>query len=338
MFVFVKAIVVIAAIAVPSTLLMSEATFRELAADLLERTNIVREEYVQRALAPNAQLERAAEARANDLALRGYFSHVSPDGRVLDDFLRDAGYQYAVAGENLAMGFTDMDTVIATWLASPSHRRNLIAADYDDVGIGIARGLFDGRPVLYIVEHYGRRQQYGAAVAALPVIDATASQVSWSDVADGTAFAVRVRTLIPADRVEASVAGVTIPLHPTTDDAQTFTGGVTLPERPAQLFAVSVLPAVAVEHAGETSSAYVSWDRPYAPRASVRELYESGAAYLVAAAPLLVRTARAIFLLALIAFTFTLGVGLRSELRKKHPHLLGRAAALIGILVVFLIL
>lgn len=327
-----KFILVVAIFAVPTSLLMSEAAFGALEADLVARTNAVRTDYAQRPLAVHEQLEASAAARVQDLARKEYFSHVSPDGKVLEDFLRDAGYQYAVAGENLAMGFVDMGAVVATWMESASHRRNMIAADYDDIGLSMARGIRDGRPVLYIAQHFGRRRQQAGVAADAPIVDAAASQVSWTPVAGGTAFAIEVRTLEPVSRAEAQIYGVTVPLR--ASDTRTFTGSVTIAQDPDALFAVNVLPSVTMEHAGAIVTRMLPWERVYVPEADVWTLYRSGRTYLATAAPLLVRIAQFIFIIALIAFSIALIMGLASELRTKHPHLLGRAAALVGIIVI----
>lgn len=90
------------------------------------------------ALAVNATLNQAAQAKANDMVANNYWSHNSPGGATPWTFIQNAGYAYLSAGENLAYGFnTSADTVVG-WMNSPSHRDNMLNADFKEVGFGIA--------------------------------------------------------------------------------------------------------------------------------------------------------------------------------------------------------
>lgn len=104
---------------------------------LLSASNQRRAQAGLQALANNAQLSQAAQAKASDMASRNYWSHNTPDGVQPWTFIANTGYQYTRAGENLACGFNDSNAVIAGWFNSPSHRENMLGADYKDVGFGI---------------------------------------------------------------------------------------------------------------------------------------------------------------------------------------------------------
>ncbi len=71
-------------------------------------------------------LSSAAGEKARDMAARGYFSHVSPEGNPPWYWLDKVGYDYTYAGENLAVNFTDSDQLVKGWLASPAHRDNIL--------------------------------------------------------------------------------------------------------------------------------------------------------------------------------------------------------------------
>ena len=68
--------------------------------------------------------------------VRGYFSHVTPDGHSAFDRLQSAGVTFLAAGENIAFA-PDADSAEASLLASPEHRANILAPDYVRVGIGV---------------------------------------------------------------------------------------------------------------------------------------------------------------------------------------------------------
>jgi uncharacterized protein YkwD len=104
---------------------------------LLADTNAQRAVQQQTALTINAQLTQAAQAKANDMAARDYWSHVTPDGKQPWSFIDNAGYEYQAAGENLAYGFGTSSEVIEAWMNSPEHRANILNASYRDVGFGI---------------------------------------------------------------------------------------------------------------------------------------------------------------------------------------------------------
>lgn len=104
---------------------------------LLEDTNHARIQYNQDPLRLDAKLSSAAQAKANDMAAKGYWSHTSPDGDKPWKFIQDSGYAYYAAGENLAYGFGDSTSTVTGWMNSREHRANLLSPDYREVGFGI---------------------------------------------------------------------------------------------------------------------------------------------------------------------------------------------------------
>lgn len=81
-----------------------------------------------------------AQAHAEDMVRRDYFSHRNPEGRGPFDRLRAAGVTYAAAAENLAFGYPTAAGVLRGWLESPGHRRNLENCRYTTHGVGFAKG------------------------------------------------------------------------------------------------------------------------------------------------------------------------------------------------------
>lgn len=107
-------------------------------AGLLSATNTQRINGGVGALTANSKLASAAQAKANDMVARDYWSHVTPDGKQPWAFITAAGYQYVSAGENLAYGFLTSGDTITGWMNSPSHRENLMNGKFTEVGFGIA--------------------------------------------------------------------------------------------------------------------------------------------------------------------------------------------------------
>lgn len=105
---------------------------------LLENTNRERMQHSQSALTLNTKLTQAAQAKANDMVARNYWSHNTPDGQEPWVFINNAGYAYDAAGENLAYGFDSSSQTVTAWMNSPEHRKNLLNSKYKEVGFGIA--------------------------------------------------------------------------------------------------------------------------------------------------------------------------------------------------------
>jgi len=106
-------------------------------------------------LKENELLKRAAEEKAKDMAEKGYFAHTSPEGRTPWYWLDQVGYKYTYAGENLAVNFFDSDDVEKAWMNSPTHRANIVRKDYTEIGIGIARGKYEGRNTIFVAQFFG---------------------------------------------------------------------------------------------------------------------------------------------------------------------------------------
>ncbi len=106
------------------------------------------------ALEEDPELSAAAQVKANDMAARGYFSHATPEGQPPWYWFKLAGYEYEHAGENLAVNFTDSKNVEEAWMASPTHRANIVKPVYTKVGIGVAEGIYEGKRATFVVQFF----------------------------------------------------------------------------------------------------------------------------------------------------------------------------------------
>ncbi len=123
--------------------------------NIINLTNQSRKEYNLKTLVENSTLNQAAQAKANDMLLKGYFSHNTPDGKTPWDFIQTAGYGYIMAGENLAVNFTEAEHVEEAWMNSPGHKANIINKDFEEIGIGIAQGDYQGHNAIFVVQMFG---------------------------------------------------------------------------------------------------------------------------------------------------------------------------------------
>ncbi|MCX6727176.1 MAG: CAP domain-containing protein, partial [Candidatus Shapirobacteria bacterium] len=103
----------------------------------------------------NPVLSESATAKGQDMFASNYWAHNSPSGKTPWDFFRSAGYQYSVAGENLAKDFYDTNSVMKAWMNSPTHKANIINSKYQEIGIGVVNGTLNGVKTTLVVQHFG---------------------------------------------------------------------------------------------------------------------------------------------------------------------------------------
>lgn len=126
--------------------------------ELLQDTNLERSRQQEHDLASNPKLTAAAQAKANDMVLRDYWSHNAPDGTTPWSFVQSSGYDYQAAGENLAYGFMNASQVLTGWMNSPEHRENILNNTYRDIGFGVTTSdNYQGHgPATIVVAIYGQ--------------------------------------------------------------------------------------------------------------------------------------------------------------------------------------
>lgn len=89
----------------------------------------------------NAELARAAQLQAEQMAAAGKLAHAVPGSRypTLASRLKLVGYQYRSVGENVAEGYTSGAALMAGWMTSAPHRANILSARFTETGVGMAR-------------------------------------------------------------------------------------------------------------------------------------------------------------------------------------------------------
>jgi uncharacterized protein YkwD len=118
---------------------LSEAEYAVDKAAEQEIFRLVNKERVERGL-PALRWEAGAlivaRGHSEDMTRRGYFSHVSPEGKTVGDRLNEAGIDFSLAGENLALAPT-VELVHEGLMESLGHRENILLPDYRRVAIGV---------------------------------------------------------------------------------------------------------------------------------------------------------------------------------------------------------
>lgn len=135
-------------------------------AQIIDQTNIQRERAGLPPLIVNNALSQAAQSKGQHMMTNQYWAHVAPDGTEPWFFIREAGYQYRVAGENLARDFDETTRMVSAWMASPTHRANILNSRYTEIGIAVIDGSLEGYETTLVVQMFGQPTTVAASVDA----------------------------------------------------------------------------------------------------------------------------------------------------------------------------
>lgn len=130
--------------------------------DLYQLINQERRQNGEQSLTANSRLEAAAQLKLADMLKNNYFAHNSPQGATPWFWIQKANYNYTIAGENLAMNFYSSNEAMKAWMASETHRKNILLKDFSETGIAVGYGLFNGEKTAMAVQMFGRPFENGA--------------------------------------------------------------------------------------------------------------------------------------------------------------------------------
>ena len=105
---------------------------------LVEHVNREREALGLAPVVLSPVVTAAAQAQVDDLTARDYYDLKAPDGREIEDWLRDAGYDAQLVTEKLAHTDQSPAALAATWRRFPeSQRASLFHPEVQEIGVGI---------------------------------------------------------------------------------------------------------------------------------------------------------------------------------------------------------
>jgi len=111
----------------------------DLEAKMLVLVNNERKKAGLAPLAADTALQKVALAHSADMFQRGYFAHITPEGKDPFDRMREAHVRFFLAGENLALAQT-LSIAHESLMNSPGHRANILRTGFGRLGIGILDG------------------------------------------------------------------------------------------------------------------------------------------------------------------------------------------------------
>jgi hypothetical protein len=166
-------------------------------AEVIRLTNIQRSSAGLSPLSENSILSSAALAKGNDMLAKDYWAHFAPDGTSPWSFFSSFGYKYRYAGENLARDFSNPASAVDAWMASPTHRENILNGNYKEIGIGVVEGSLAGVDTTIIVQFFGTPQNVTPEIAAVQAREVALNIPIETQKPKPTTVAVTVSTPIP---------------------------------------------------------------------------------------------------------------------------------------------
>lgn len=137
--------------------------------ELVSLTNQTRTQNGLPSLVLNQKLTYAAEQKAWDMFAKDYWAHNAPDGTTPWSFIKNNGYEYEYAGENLAKGFDSARSVMDAWMNSPEHKANILSENYQDVGFAVSDGKLQGEDTTLVVEMFGSKTGFVPQAPKYPI-------------------------------------------------------------------------------------------------------------------------------------------------------------------------
>ena len=115
-------------------------------------------------LRASSKLDKAAAGHSRDMVRRRFFDHVSPGGGTMTDRIKQTGWfsgarSYAYA-ENIAWGsggYATPKSIVASWMNSTGHRRNILGRRYTELGVGVALGTPEDHEGATYTTNFGAR-------------------------------------------------------------------------------------------------------------------------------------------------------------------------------------
>lgn len=346
-----KSITVLLVILLPQEAYLHPDVLNEQYKTILALTNTTRSDHRITAVAVAPKLDVSAQDKANDMAKYQYFSHSGPDGHTLAYFLDRAGYNYTVAGENLAVGFSDPQALVDAWIKSPKHYANLVDPDFIEVGIGLESGVYRGEPAVYVAQHFGSRVKEELTAldepVALPseavvagvkvakketvVIDEDHSWVYWLEQNGGTTLQARVTITGAVSDVYVTFGSVAMMLR-QLGTSTLYVGQISVPGNADQFFTTLVLPTVTVtDPVKKQTLGTINWFNVKSHTATLKQQYLTAKRYSGSFTDIFAVT-KDVYVFFIVFFALALVVNIVVEVRRQHHHIIAQTMLVIGLL------
>lgn len=123
--------------------------------NVITLTNESREKNGLHPLKENAYLDRFASFRINNDIAHDNFSHIDSYGKHSYQEVDTSIYPYKDFGENLSVLFTNAIDEQNAWDSSPEHEDNILNPKFQDIGVAIQQGNYQGYPTIWVAVEFG---------------------------------------------------------------------------------------------------------------------------------------------------------------------------------------
>lgn len=110
---------------------------------MIEMVNAERQAKALPLFVVDEQLTLMAWGQAQDMVKRGYFGHVTPEGRTLHDRFQDRRLAFNWVGENIYLSVKPaneaVQAAVGWFMGDPPHRRNILHPHLNRIGVGVAQ-------------------------------------------------------------------------------------------------------------------------------------------------------------------------------------------------------
>ena len=213
---------------------------------IIELTNQERAKVGAPALTLNSLLTEAALRKGGDMFAFNYWAHNSPSGRDPWSFFLEVGYRYLYAGENLARDFANPEGVVQAWMASPTHRDNILNPKYREIGVAVIDGTLAGVETTLVVQHFGtpvgevaqapERTIIPQAEAKTPVVEEIAEEISLEPIGNE-----------PETKAEVTIPAVVPTMAQATDEGKPLVSPFSLTQTVSLMLLLTVLSLILVD-------------------------------------------------------------------------------------------
>jgi len=341
--VLVKALVFVFIVAFPLSAWLSPDLAAQESKKIIAATNDLRVGLKLTPLSESSKLDQAAADKVSDMLLNQYFAHVSPTGIDLASWIKKVSYAYAMAGENLAMGFNTAPEVMAAWVASPTHYANLTDPNFKDIGVAMDSGAYQGVDTAFAAQYFGRPTQELTAATVLSVktiaLPANSTTLTVKSPVVGAEKVLNVAVKLPPATTAATavVNNVQIALAPLGSD-NTWQGNALIDKGDEKAMTNPVVPASVklIDNTGSTSLAPLDWNSVTPTKTSAYDQYTLFRANPSSGMRTVMAASNIYFYILLVLLAIALA-NLIFFRKKHHQRILATSLASLAILVMLIV-
>lgn len=131
-----------------------KSKYKNTEAEIIRLINKERTKAGVKKLKVSKSMKKYTILRSQDMSKEKYFGHSSPIYGRWANLLYSSEYRFSYAGENLAAGFTKAEHFVEAWMASPSHRKNILNPKFTKTSVTIIEGKSTNRYRTYATQWF----------------------------------------------------------------------------------------------------------------------------------------------------------------------------------------